>query len=120
VSEEAHGPRSEHAADWRDPGPIAPGVRRAPSSLEATLGIFRDAAVACLASDDALPAARAAIARIADLGRSDGIQPEELIVSLKRIYNSLPFDQAAVDQREALKRQFVTCLIEAYFGGRAD
>jgi len=118
MSNEGHGPRSDGDA-LRD-GLLASSSRRAPSALELALRHFRESAGACVANDDALPAVRAAIARVADLGRNAGIQPEELIVSVKQIYTSLPLEHTAIDEREALKQRFVTWLIEAYFSGRAD
>jgi hypothetical protein len=93
---------------------------RAPASLDLALRSFREAATACVANDEALPDVHAAITRVADLGRNAGVQPEELIVSVKQIYTSLPLEHAPIEEREALKRRFVTWLIEAYFRGRAD
>jgi len=119
MSNEGHGPRSDHGDALRD-GLLASSSRRAPSALELALRHFRESAEACVANDDALPDVRAAIARVADLGRNAGIQPEELIVSVKQIYTSLPLEHTAIDEREALKQRFVTWLIEAYFSGRAD
>ena len=119
MSKEGLGPHSDYGDDIRD-GLIASSNRRAPTSLDLALRGFRDAAMACVASDEGLPEVRAATARVADVGRSGGVQPEELIVSLKQIFSSLPLEHIVVDDREALKRQFVTWLIEAYFSSRAD
>ena len=116
---EGLGPRSDQSSDVRD-GVIASSNRRAASPLELALRGFRDAAIACVASDEALPDVRAAIVRVADVGRGGGVQPEELIVSVKQIYSSLALEQLAVDDREALKQRLVTWLIEAYFSRRAD
>lgn len=119
MSNEGHGPRSDHGDAARD-GLPASSSRRAPSALELALRQFRELAEAYAANDDALPDVRVAIARVADLGRNAGVQPEELIVSVKQIYNSLPLEHTAIDEREALKQRFVTWLIEAYFSARAD
>ena len=119
MSNEGLGPRSDHGDDRRD-GSVASSNRRAPTSLDLALRGFRDAVMACVANDEALPDVRAAVVRVANVGRTGRVQPEELIVSLKEIYNSLPLEHMVVDDREALKQRFVTWLIEAYFSGRAD
>ena len=119
MSNEGPGPRSDHGDAMRDEL-LASSSRRAPSAVELALRHFRELAAASIANDEALPDVRAAIARVADLGRNAGVQPEELIISVKQIYTSLPLERTAIDEREALKQRFVTWLIEAYFSGRAD
>ena len=122
MSEESQAPQSGHSQ------PAHKGITDArtttSSPLARGLRTFGDAASAYLASDasdDALPAVREAIRRFADVGRGEGAQPEELIIALKQSCSSLPaFAMRDESTRNDLQAQFVTWLINAYFGGRAD
>jgi hypothetical protein len=113
--------------DGRD-GPIEAGdlggaaARRGGSSpIEQGLRRFHVAASAYVGDGSNVEAVRSAIELLAETGRRARARPEELVVMLKHRCSVLftPDRHAPVDS-EQLKEQFVTWLIEAYFGGRAD
>lgn len=96
--------------------------RRTPlSSIEQALRRFHGEASAYFGAAGDLDRVHDAIRRLADAGRENGAQPEELVVMLKHrsavLASSKPHDPG---EDERVKEQFVTWLIEAFFGGRAD
>lgn len=88
---------------------------------EHALRLFHSVASAYFADAGDLSAVRQAVQLFAEAGRAAGSSPEELVVMLKHRCSVLPTSKrrdAAEDDR--LKDQFVTWLVDAYFGGRAD
>ncbi|MFI5228270.1 MAG: hypothetical protein ACHQWU_04330 [Gemmatimonadales bacterium] len=103
-------------------GDVAPGAARSPASpIEQGLQRFHAAASAYVDDASSAEAVRAAIDQLADAGRREGARPEELVVMLKHRCSALLTPERRVQgDSDQLKEQFVTWLIEAYFGGRAD
>ena len=105
-----------------DAGDGSAAARRgAPSPIEQGLRRFHAAASAYVGDGADVAAVHSAIEALAEAGRREGARPEELVVMLKHRCSAL----LAADRRpqldgDQLKEQFVTWLIEAYFGGRAD
>ena len=91
------------------------------SPIEQGLRRFHAAASAYVSDGLSVEPVRSAIELLAEAGRRAGARPEELVVMLKHRCSVLftPDRHAPIDS-EQLKEQFVTWLIEAYFGGRAD
>ena len=91
------------------------------SPIEQGLRRFHVAASAYVGDGSNVEAVRTAIELLAEAGRRAGARPEELVVMLKHRCSVLfTADRHAPADSEQLKEQFVTWLIEAYFGGRAD
>ncbi len=95
--------------------------RGAPSPIEQALRRFHGEASAYFGAAGDLERVHDAVRSLAAVGRENGAQPEELVVMLKHRSAVLSSSKRLEPgEGERLKEQFVTWLIEAFFGGRAD
>jgi hypothetical protein len=123
VFEEREEPRAPRPVDRDDDAGIVSGRSPANLPLAGALRAFHDVTVAYLARDQAfgLDAMHDAVGTLADIGRQGGARPEDLIVLLKQSFSSVAaLHDCSPDDVERLKERFVTWLIDAYFGPRAD